>query len=991
MIIYIFAQSNSLHCVSNFTNKIWKKRGYIKLVVERRDGMKQVVGKKFYCNTMGKCLSTHTAIAQEDDHDLDIVAPVGTGTSTRQPDTMGEGEQMHYNQAENKAIADSIHTFMEGVPLKKAEDCRIDEVDPLDDYAIEDDRPTPCYELGFAITQSNTPQTEQNQNKTPEPTVNKPFVPHMSVEQANALRIGDTIDYRLESGKFVYAMVSEKRKCYLTLKHNDDKGMVVESQCDYTQHIYRFAQASTITQRECTDSDLMALQVNDNIEVNPIHTPHLGWKLGRIMRFDCHHMQKLQVQIEYEDENKTKHTYWTHLDNHNEVQILGTNIFDDICDDDGLETPYNNTGVIDDGGGVEDASNDISDAGFVQKQISYDTSDTPPDTDDDVVTGIDPVMDITKETSGGNTSTVALPCDSYHKELMTELSETPEQKEETPTHTDDDDEKVVLEPVHRTNKGDVTIQYKWQWDTGSSWKDYSVTDSQVMESQFGNIDTIQLQMGNSRYVIDFRKKVQRNISTKVQRDIRRVPIQSKRKSKWQRSHHKKKSHRRHNHKQPATRTNKSAYVWQFSNRDRMANDIKFYDYDDKQSAHLESKYRSCKNATFNIKVHGQTYSINLKAMTQSNRNTGRSRIIRRVLLDNDDDYKQPSFSPDTYHSAPATATHGKMFDMKPQSGSFNPHQTQKPTTTSVAHKWQWFGGNGFVDYKKKQCIDMELSYNGGMKQYRFKHDGTGYTVKFNQMKQYNDNLQTHRDIRRVPLTLQSPANKHGARQKWQWFDGKHFVDYSKKISIDIENAYRLNKRASRTFKASNNEANYNIDFKTLKQINTQTKTERAVRRVDMKTKSYKPQTQNRQRTKQGWPDPKYWKGPKATAKRKVFGKKIMTLYHVTDPDAADSIFSDHKMKRGARGMFGAGIYFAETVRDATYKAQHHGNLITAKVFVGREYTVHDGSAGQFTFRDLQSKGYDSVYAPRGSGNGNAERVIYNFDQVCVVSKKQIKI
>eukprot|EP01084_Bolivina_argentea_P018938 35233_1 len=581
------------------------------------------------------------------------------------------------------------------------------------------------------------------------------------------------------------------------------------------------------------------------------------------------------------------------------------------------------------------------------------------------------------------------------------------QTEEPQPWRDGDDEKT--EPIARHNK-EAEIKYKWQWNAGSSWKDYSVTDSQVMESQFGNIDTIQLQMGNRSYTIDFKQRVQINTMTNGQRDIQRVPIQSQsqpqKKSMWnartKKSHHQQKPHHHiYKHKQPQQppkRTTPPARInciWQFANRDRMVDDIQFYDFEDKEAAYLESRYNSRKNGIFDIKVRGSTYSINLNAMTQSNRNTGRIRIIRRIPLGNDNANTQPSFPPSTHHSAPVTARHKDNDDAKvhqhfqPQSASYNPYQTQTQNTASVPHKWQWFDGNGFVDYDPKQSVDMEVLYNDGMNQYRFKYAGTGYTVKFHEMKQYNDNMHTHRDIRRVPRALQAPtANEQGPRQKWQWFDGKNFVDYGKKISIDIENAYRNNKHKM-TFKAPNNDTNYKIDFKTLKQINMKSKTERAVRRADMKTKSYKPQKPKpRQRTKQGWPDPKHWQGPKATHKRKVFGKKIMTLYHITDPNAANSIFSDHKMKRGGGGMFGGGIYFAESVSDAKYKALHHGNLITAKVFVGKEHTVQDASGGHFTFRKLQSMGYDSVYAPNGSGGGNPERVIYNFDQVCVVSKKK---
>eukprot|EP01084_Bolivina_argentea_P179124 309548_1 len=131
-----------------------------------------------------------------------------------------------------------------------------------------------------------------------------------------------------------------------------------------------------------------------------------------------------------------------------------------------------------------------------------------------------------------------------------------------------------------------------------------------------------------------------------------------------------------------------------------------------------------------------------------------------------------------------------------------------------------------------------------------------------------------------------------------------------------------------------------------------------------------------------------WKGPIPiqTPNRKAFGTKIMILYHITNEECAETIFKDQTMKCGTKGMFGGGIYFAETPKDAHYKATHHGILITAQVFVGNEYIVSDYKAGQFTFEQLQGMGFDSIYAPCGSGSGSADRVVYNSDQVHIIKK-----
>eukprot|EP00483_Globobulimina_turgida_P000530 UN00530 len=154
--------------------------------------------------------------------------------------------------------------------------------------------------------------------------------------------------------------------------------------------------------------------------------------------------------------------------------------------------------------------------------------------------------------------------------------------------------------------------------------------------------------------------------------------------------------------------------------------------------------------------------------------------------------------------------------------------------------------------------------------------------------------------------------------KWQWFDEKHFIDYDKKNSIAMEKAYKCNKKSYK-FKNEKSKSEYIVIFNTMKQKNTETNNERDIRRVPLSVKGGKQQKIVRQRSKYGWPDPKTWKGPKSSAKRKVFGDKIMTLYHITDASAGDAIFKQHKMIRGGSGMFGGGIYFAETLGSAKHK------------------------------------------------------------------------
>jgi hypothetical protein len=109
----------------------------------------------------------------------------------------------------------------------------------------------------------------------------------------------------------------------------------------------------------------------------------------------------------------------------------------------------------------------------------------------------------------------------------------------------------------------------------------------------------------------------------------------------------------------------------------------------------------------------------------------------------------------------------------------------------------------------------------------------------------------------------------------------------------------------------------------------------------------------------------------------------MTLYHQTDPSAADSILRDQRMLRGSGGMAGGGIYFATSPSDTQHKAKSHGVILSVKVRLGKIKTISSGGDTSITFTSLQREGYDSVKIPRPGGT---EYVVYNYDQCSQISK-----
>ena len=65
--------------------------------------------------------------------------------------------------------------------------------------------------------------------------------------------------------------------------------------------------------------------------------------------------------------------------------------------------------------------------------------------------------------------------------------------------------------------------------------------------------------------------------------------------------------------------------------------------------------------------------------------------------------------------------------------------------------WEWQRGKDFRRFNAKTSNEMERLFQAGASEYKFKnpHNNQMYTIKFNQLKQYNDSTKNARNIRRV--------------------------------------------------------------------------------------------------------------------------------------------------------------------------------------------------------------------------------------------------
>ena len=103
------------------------------------------------------------------------------------------------------------------------------------------------------------------------------------------------------------------------------------------------------------------------------------------------------------------------------------------------------------------------------------------------------------------------------------------------------------------------------------------------------------------------------------------------------------------------------------------------------------------------------------------------------------------------------------------------------------------------------------------------------------------------------------------------------------------------------------------------------------------------------------------------------------LYHCTSRSNAASIKSSG-FRCGSGGMTGGGIYFAESISDASRKAHNKGVVLECEVNLGRVMDVGFNGNDSLSLSSVRQQGYDSVRIPR---NGT-EYCVYEPHRVTFV-------
>ena len=105
------------------------------------------------------------------------------------------------------------------------------------------------------------------------------------------------------------------------------------------------------------------------------------------------------------------------------------------------------------------------------------------------------------------------------------------------------------------------------------------------------------------------------------------------------------------------------------------------------------------------------------------------------------------------------------------------------------------------------------------------------------------------------------------------------------------------------------------------------------------------------------------------------------LYHCTSRSNAASIKSSG-FRCGSGGMTGGGIYFAESISDASRKARQNGVVLECNVDLGRVMDVGSNGNDSLSLSSVRQRGYDSVRIPRSG----TEYCVYEPHRVRVVDE-----
>ncbi|KAJ8262005.1 hypothetical protein GJAV_G00161010 [Gymnothorax javanicus] len=415
-------------------------------------------------------------------------------------------------------------------------------------------------------------------------------------------------------------------------------------------------------------------------------------------------------------------------------------------------------------------------------------------------------------------------------------------EERGPIFIDFDNMEVLASQVRRqTFLADDEVEEKgWYYFDNRCWYEYgsqgssscrsSVTSSDLELQYTSHQSNIRFTVGNGSYSLDFRAMTQTNLTTGVQRRVRRRPkLNSRIKS------HSPAGPFQALPSQQTTPNTGGGWKWQFQDNEGVWTEYSLPNCS-VDSDGIERLYQSNPHGQVPFTAGRFSYTLNFQGMFQTNNRTGTQRSVKRVKAADRPTYQSAAFS---IAHQPAT----------PQAVTLSP-----PSTTG--HIWEFMADEGiWTEYQTPNCsvgsAEIERIYQMNPQgQTKFTAWKFSYTLNFAGMYQINDTLGTRRAVRRLlknGLSLNAyDAETEGVRGtptyssyagtqcRWQYQDVDGvWRDFAKErcsvSSLDIENSFQQNPRGTMNF--STNSFQYVLDFVAMTQQNLSTSTVRKIRRL----------------------------------------------------------------------------------------------------------------------------------------------------------------
>jgi hypothetical protein len=115
--------------------------------------------------------------------------------------------------------------------------------------------------------------------------------------------------------------------------------------------------------------------------------------------------------------------------------------------------------------------------------------------------------------------------------------------------------------------------------------------------------------------------------------------------------------------------------------------------------------------------------------------------------------------------------------------------------------------------------------------------------------------------------------------------------------------------------------------------------------------------------------------------RQVVGPK--TVDHATNLEAGKNIFREGRMRPGTGGMWGPGIYFADSIQAARHKSRHGNEVVVMVTADFGTALVADCALSNTTPISLTNTGCQSVMG-RGNPSSDWEYVLFDSSRITLV-------